>query len=312
MSAVRMHTSGEDAGDPHTPMTQTLNQYAHDTRDAQTEGAVVLLLGLSLAICGSAVWGDFGGVTCKRRLTYSPDNRAFSIWGLIWLWFVVSNFAQLGGVALGWQDVRPSFVTNALMATSHALCAPWAYFFGHADSPHTDRGLFIAAIVLVSAATLAVTAVAEAGVMRGERSSAAVLLVGTPYALYAGWMCVAAALNLGIVALLPWPPARHIVAVAEAGAEAETATKALQECVAHRSSYSIFSAAPPGFESRVPLVIVSVVSVLALAIPSPILPLPALWATFNMYGTVYTRTAFVLAALASGCAGLLVAYDPLA
>ena len=305
----RFGTPGADTGDPSAPYLQTLDEYARDPRDAQTEGAVLLLLGVSLAIGSSMLWGDYGGVTCTRRLTYSPDKRAFGVaWFTIWSWLFVSIFAQLGGAALQWEDVRPSFVANAITGTAHALLAPWAYFFGAYDAPDHRRSFALAAVLLTSSAALAVAGLAEAAVLRGrERSAAQFLLVAVPYALFAGWLCIASALNIGILALQayrPHSPRRALVVDEVPG----TLDAPPRPC-APRPRYSILTAAPPGFESRVPLLLAAVVGAFALAVPSPVLPVPAVWAVSNMYGSRWSRAALLVALVSIGAAAALVGLD---
>ena len=309
----RFGTADAQAGDPSAPYLQTLDEYAHDPRDAQTEGAVLLLLGLSFAIGSSMLWGDYGGVTCTRRLTYSPDRRAFGLaWFTIWSWMFVSIFAQLGGTALGWEDVRPSFVANVITGTAHALLAPWSYFFGASDAPDHRRSFALAALTLTSSATLAIGGLAEAGVLRGpgrERSTAQFLLVAVPYALFAGWLCIAAALNVGILALQAHRPHASAPRRALVVDEVPGTFDAPPRPCAPRPRYSILTAAPPGFETRVPLLLAVGVGVFALAVPSPVLPVPAVWAVSNMYGSKWSRAALLVALASIGAAAALVGLD---
>ena len=258
MDDTRFHTAGADARATRTRRGSSRTRSTCTTRaTTRRREAVWLFVGVSVAIGSSAVWGDYSGYKCRRKLLYAPDRRAFGwAWLTIWGGMFVSIFAQLGGglPLAGRTCGRASWPTRSA-GTVHALCAPWAFFFGKAGAHDPEGRYQIAAVILVNAAALALLGLTEAGVWRGatdEISAAQVLLVELPYALFAGWLCVAAALSLGIAAQRS--PRAQVDGEGEGEGEGLTPCRRAPE-----QRYSILTAATPAQLTAVPLVVTAVV-----------------------------------------------------
>ena len=200
-----------------------------------------------------------GYTACAWRLSYSPRSPAFGIWGLIYLWTLVSI-----GLQLAHGYTAPTYIgepqSNYLIAASWTVVGFWGQTFGRgADA---DRPAFIgfAAFILVAAAMLALGAV---GIEQSWRSHNPwkMVGVGVPYALFAGWLCVAAALNIGI---------------AYAAATKEPDPRST------RGRYRRAWESDPVVDSWVPLLVACAVSIGGFLFPDPVLVLPAAWGVWNM------------------------------
>ena len=204
-----------------------------------------------------------GDVACAWRLSYSPKGPAFGIWGVIYLWTLTSIILQL---AHGYS--APTYIgepqSNYLMAFTWLLVGIWGVTFGRGAEDDVPGFIGLSAFVLVAAAMLSLGAV---GIEQSWRSRNPWKMagVGAPYALLAGWLCVAAAANVGIaIKAATTPP--------DPRCTRGRYRRAWEEDPVDTSSGSAW----------VPLVLASTVSVGAFLIPDPVLTLPIAWAVWNM------------------------------
>lgn len=204
-----------------------------------------------------------GNVACAWRLSYSPKAPAFGIWGVIYLWTVGSAVLQL---AHGY--LAPTYVgepqANYLMGAAWIVVGAWGLTFGRGAEEDIPGFIGVAAFVLVSAAMLALGAVSIEQSWR-SRDPWKIVGVGVPYSLFAGWLIVAAAANIGIAIKAATEPP-------DARCTRGRYRRQWEEDPIDASSGS----------SWVPLGLAIAASVGAVLLPDPVLVLPVAWAIWNM------------------------------
>lgn len=205
-------------------------------------------IGASLA--SNALFGrHIGGAT--PALSITPHSAAFAIWGLIYP-------ALLGLVALQWRQ-QVSERANALLSAALFCCAAWTPLF----TRNTTNALAAAAVALTAAATLSCCAVVA---LPNRRNLGAPLAVELVASIFAGWLCLAAALSVAIA----------LRARGVDGGEAQLLTIVVCACVA-----------------------------LALAAKKPFVLLPVLWGVAFMPPTREVLACVVLTAVAAVLAFVL-------
>lgn len=229
---------------------------------------------------------NIGGVACAWRLSYSPARAAFLIWSVIYLSTFLSALLQLLNELDGVELCTAAPWANTLWAYAWLLCALWPCVFGRRNR----AAIVLAACVLVSAAICAVGAVSVDHAWRRKRV-ACVALVGVPMSLFAGWLCTAAALGVGIAFAAN--------------------TRAPDACENDLRDYNTRVWADPAdarsWESWVPLALAAVLSAGAFLLPDPVLPLPLMWAVFWMRGHLRNWLALeVLAVTVVACCVAIV------
>lgn len=245
-------------------------------------GPGLLLLSIGWSLVANAWFGkNIGTVGRVYRIPWSPGRRAFGIWGLIYAWSFASVVFQL---LFNLNDdifYCAPFRVNGLVASAWVLAGLWVVLF----SPERLR---IAAIVLVAAAGCMLTAVIldrgwwpdddEAG---GKVAAARVLTVTVPNGLLGGWLLVAASLNLAYV----------VEAMVSQKPVAGVSTVTREQCRAMRYQQSIdddeYNNANNNAAFKIswsnvkiwgpPAALSSVATTLAIALPDPLLALPAAW-----------------------------------
>jgi hypothetical protein len=162
-------------------------------------GPTVYLLGM--AVCVGFIWitgNVIGDVSCRYRLSYSPRNGAFGIWGVIFPWHFASIFFQfLANIAPN-TFYASKFETNVMIGISWAASGVWTFFFSTSDSPDPSAGLGFAAFFLLVAAVSAFSAVFLEGGFQPGASVAQILTCSIPFSILAAWLTVAASINMGV------------------------------------------------------------------------------------------------------------------
>lgn len=184
----------------------------------------LLASGLSSAVSTTSI----GVVSADRRLAITPRGGAFRIWFPIYLLLISS-------VVYAAQNETQQLTPAVLIAAAELLSALWVPLF----LANTRASLLAAAATLVAAAAAAVMAVFR---VQPAFSLAApwgkTLCVDVSFALFAGWLCCAAVLGIGIAV----------------------------------QSYGVVT------PRWVLLLLAAGVAALAIASRNPVLPLPCLWA----------------------------------
>lgn len=250
-------------------------------------GPSAQLFGCGSSILANWIWGRMiGDVACGWRLAYSPDGPAFGIWGVIYIWTALSILFQFLTNMNDTTWYCAPFGANALMGGAWLACSLWIWFFSLADSKNVRDGLGWAALCLVTAAGCALSAVIW------ERSWAAetielvrILTVGVPYALFAGWLTVAASLSVGVYVA--------------------SETRDPDENCEKEDELRILRA--EGNDRYVPLVVAVAVFAVGVGLPDPVLFVPLGWGVFWMVATVPTRAALGVAVIGAGVATARVA-----
>ncbi|MGZ0213626.1 MAG: hypothetical protein ACKVI4_14235, partial [Actinomycetales bacterium] len=254
-------------------------------------GPIVLLFGLGVAILMSLIFGrQMGDVACAWRVSYSPSRNAFSIWGLIFAWLMASVVEQLL-VPLNFDGVYAASAWNNMLAgTGLAAAGCWVVVFGCSRREDRKAGLVVSALFLLSSTWCAVGASVLEYSWRGF-DPLRILFVGVPFSLFAGWMCVASALGIGIaVVSMRYEPDYR--------------------CIDADRTYDMFTCpqlAPTlaaGLGGWVPLLLSLPMTVTAVVLPDPILPLPLLWGIYYMRGHRKNRIAMCL--LSGACAAAVM------
>lgn len=205
-----------------------------------------------------------GDVACAWRVSYSPKSGAFGIWGVIYTYTLASIIMQL---AHGY--LAPTYIgepqANYLIGLAWTVTGLWGQTFGRGADDDRPAFIVLSAFFLVSAAMLALGAVS---IEQSWRSGDVwkMVGVGVPYALFAGWLTVAAAVNIGIaVVSTRQPPDPRCT-------QGRYYRRAWEEDPVDATSPS----------SWVPLGIAIVISVAAFLLPDPVLVTPVAWAIYNM------------------------------
>lgn len=148
-------------------------------------GTSLLTNGFMRQSSGTA--STIGSISDSRRLDITPRDGAFSIWAAIYSLLIFS------AVYAGFQsvDLPPAI----LIAVAEVLTAVWVPLFLH----NSQASLVASAAVLVTAAIVATVAVLQAGplAIKGDPWMRTVA-VPMSFGMFAGWLCCAAVLSVGI------------------------------------------------------------------------------------------------------------------
>lgn len=140
-----------------------------------------------------------GAVSARYPTLLTPAGYAFSIWGLIFLALTVYAVWQLLPAQRPVQ--LPDAVAKPLTMASVATAA-WVVLFAYE---------LLAVSVLVMLLILGALIVAFGRVRRRVRAAVAPRWVSIPFALYLGWISVAAVINVTIgLRTLGWHPADNV------------------------------------------------------------------------------------------------------
>lgn len=260
-------------------------------------GPLTVLSAMFMSMASSAIWSrNVGETSCGWRVSYSPDGRAFGIWGLIYAYTFGSVVAQCTGlvVVLEWW-------TNFLWALAWVGCAFWVPLF---DAEY-KRALLSAAIVISLAAGCALGGVWHAQLWNADTAEQRLrqLAIGAPLILLAGWLFTATSIGWGITFKAYEPGAYATCVPVPPKRQDETQQQyRYRRRVLYRESYT----KAPVVISLVPLMLAIVLGGLAVAIPAPGLTTPLLWAVLNLRGfpsVVYV--ASVVVALCGSALGVL-------
>lgn len=159
-------------------------------------GPWVLLAGFVFAIVLNYQSDGIGYVACAWRISYSPTSEAFRIWPLIYIWTTASIIMQLAhGFAAPTYIGMPH--ANYLMGGAWVVVGVWGPIFTRGQDDDRPAYIMMAAFILVAAATLATASVSLEQSWRSHNYWN-IIGVGVPYALTAGWLIVAASVNVGL------------------------------------------------------------------------------------------------------------------
>ena len=162
---------------------------AHSQRDQMKEEALLLGIGVLVSLLASAshLGRQIGAASRERTLTVTPRSGAFAIWGVIYTGLVVS---------VGYAALRPVSTAAAVaIFAAELMTAVWVPLFVH---KHRFAPVASSAALLLAAGAACV-AVFASGPLRGATTTLPrAVCTQVPFALFAGWLCCAAFLNVGI------------------------------------------------------------------------------------------------------------------
>ena len=255
-------------------------------------GPMSLLLGLGVAVLLSVVFRrSFGDVACAWRVSYSPYGRVFVIWPVIFAWTLVSIAYQLS-TGWGWDKAYAAQPwNNMLNGLAFFGSGMWLVVFSCSRNADARSGLVVSASFLLAVTWCAVgAAVQEASWRRLDPYQ--IVGIGVPFALFAGWTCVASALGVGVAvnAILSRPDYRCFD------------SKELDVYDMMTEANEVDQSAPG---SWVPLVLSFVVGGGALLVPDPVLPIPLAIAVYHMKGHMKNRLALYISVSCVCVAGAL-------
>jgi len=250
-------------------------------------GPVVLLIGLGLSVLGNWLYGGMiGDVSCRYRLSYSPRNGAFIIWSVVYPYMTASVFFQFLYSFDSNSFYVARFWSNLLLFVAWTASGAWTFFFGTGDSPNPEVGLGFATFFLLLAAITALSAVFVEQGFRADASWTRILTVSIPFSLYAGWLIVAASINVGIFVTISLN---------------STDTTALCERDPNSRSEPLIPDPRGWVEASLPLVLAVGVSIISITQLDFVLVLPVIWAIVFMKKRVIEYIA-----IAVGCLSLAV------
>ena len=239
-------------------------------------GPLAVLSATILSLLSSAIWSrNVGETSCAWRTNYSPDGRAFVIWGIIYVGAIVVTVAQLTAT-FGVFD----WGVNLLWGLAWTCCALWVPLFD-AESP---SALLAAMVAIVAGAGFATVAawmsqiwILEPGEPPDKRLQQ--LALGWPLTLLAGWLTAASAINVGIALMANDATASQpCVKVNPRRSDESEGDYRNRRRVLYREAY----ASAPVQPSFVPLLLAAAVAGLSMLIRDPLYPLPLAWAILNL------------------------------
>jgi len=255
-------------------------------------GPVLLLFGLGVSVLGNSVWGGtIGNVSCRYRLSYSPYNEAFGIWLVIYPWFFACVFFQFFYRFDPIKFYVAKFSSNLCMCVSWASSGAWTFFFGTGDSPNPEIGLGMATFFLLLAATTAMSAVFIEQGFRVDSTITQIFTVSIPFSLYAGWLIVAASINVGIFITIQRTNDTDTIGLCE-----RSPTNPSQPDIPNPRSW---------IDASLPLVLATAVSVVSVSQSDPVLLVPIVWAIALMKRDTIKIVSICLAALSWGVSVVL-------
>jgi hypothetical protein len=255
-------------------------------------GPLAVLNALILSLLSSSIWSrNVGETSCAWRVTYSPDGRTFSIWLILYLGTVWSVVTQLTN-----QVPVFDWLVQLLWGIAWGCCALWTPLFD-AESPGALRA---AAFLLVTAAACATAAVALADYWvidehAPERQRSDQTTLGWPLSAFAGWLAVAAAINIGVAHKAANSDASACVRVEPRRRDETERDYRRRRRVLYREAYAKSSIRI----SLVPVVLAVGVGGLAAFLRDPIYPLPLMWALLNLAG--FPSCEYLMALVLCGC-----------
>lgn len=249
---------------------------------AYVAGPLAVLSSTILSLLSSAIWSrNVGETSCAWRTSYSPDGRAFAIWGAIYIGTVTVAIAQLTGnvPVFDWG-------VSLLWSLSWTCCSLWVPLFD-AESPGALLAAMLAILLGAACATgaswfsemwrLDSATGASSGVSSDQRLQHVVL--GLPLTILAGWLTAASAINVGIA----WKANNsnasktcvRIAAKKDGESESEYRNR---RRVKYREAYAL----APVQSSIVPLLLAAGVGLLSFLMRDPVYPVPLIWAILNL------------------------------
>jgi hypothetical protein len=263
----------------------TLNTTLHTDRpEVAWIGPMAVLAALLFSFAAGRVWDRLVGETaCRWRVAYAPDNRIYAIWALLYGGGIVAVLLQWLALALPRELAVLDWWTNLGWAGAWVAGGLWVIVFAREAGCH----FWASAVVLACGAASAVVALWSEGAWRAGRSDvrAAAIVTSAPLALLAGWLLVAASLNVGIAIRAtsgtpedcqPYYGAVRRITFRTEQQQRRIVWRALEREEAARNGAQESSLA------RAPLVLIAlVVAALAFVAYEPLLPLPLLlrWAS---------------------------------
>jgi hypothetical protein len=256
-------------------------------------GPLFTLACLLLSVASSSFFGmNIGETSCRYKLDYSPDSRAFGIWSIIYTGCVVVCVLELTGTV-------PVLRSDVFFwwGGCWVCCGLWVPLFN-------DENLWLLAGALVAIGSGAATASAGSAVagawvpVNGSLSIAPALT--WPLSLLAGWLLTATSLNVGILLKAADPDSDKtcIFIPTQKVGESNRLFQARRRALIREANS--LSPAVVAFEVWVVAFVVAAVTIVAR---DPVLALPAVWAIGNMKAWPSWEYAYAMLVCALGAAG---------
>lgn len=256
-------------------------------------GPLFTLVCLLVSVASSSFFGmNIGETSCRYKLDYSPNPRAFGIWSIIYTGCVVVCVLELTGTI-------PVLRSDVFFwwGGCWLCCGLWVPLFD-------DRNLWLLAGALVAIGSGAATASAGSAVagawvpVKGSLSIAPVLT--WPLSLLAGWLITATSLNVGILLKAADPNSDKTCVRIPPQKPTESDRQFREKRRALIREANALSPAVVAFEVWVVAFVVAAVTMVAR---DPVLPLPAAWAIRNMKAWPSWEYGYAMLVCALGAAG---------
>lgn len=262
-------------------------------------GPLFTLACLLVSVASSAFFGmNIGETSCRYRLDYSPNGRAFGIWAVIYAGCVVVCVLEMTGIV---QVL--DFSVFLWWGVCWLCCGLWVPLFN-------DRSIWLLAGALVaigSGAAAASVGVAVAGAWVPVGStlgptkvlSLAPALVW-PLGLLAGWLITATSLNVGILFKAADTEADKTCVFIPPQKPMESAR---QFRARRRALIREADARAPAVVAFEVWVVAFVVAVVTMVARDPVVAVPAIWAIGNMKAFPSWEYLYAFLVCALGAAG---------
>ena len=252
-----------------------------DVRWRTVAGPLFVIAAIAFSLVANSLLGRKIEVTARFwHVSFSPSKRVSVVWGIIYVWLSISEILQL---LSGVHDelYAAALGSNALIAASFVFCGLWVVVFGAANG---RVSIFASALILAAATACAAAAsVAESGLWRNG-SLVEITTVSAPFDIFAGWLIVAFVLNVGIAVSAALHPHPDTSLCEGTGLRPDQPGR----------DFTIFDRAQPVDRSSVPLILAVFVSVCAIFIGSPVLPLPSVFLLYHTRGHFKTVLGCVI------------------
>ena len=265
-------------------------------------GPIVNVIGLTVCVLVLAlVRSDIYELSCKYAVSYSPRNGIFGIWILIFTWSFVSVMCQFLHAFFPIELYVAKFATNAFVCGAWIFSALWVVFFTRVSLLNPVYGVGGAAACLLLAASCGVSAELYEDGFSHNSTAAQIGIVSAPNSVFAGWLAVAASVNVGLFVNSLVQPAERLPLCQvqqrsrEGSREGSRRGRRGSAAVAKQTSW--IPNARSCIEASVPLLLVAFVSAFAVWRRDFVVGLPLLGALFFLKENVVRTISIVVSAV---------------
>lgn len=229
-----------------------------------------------------------GNTSCTFEVSFSPSGGAFGIWGPIYVFSLLTIADQIHLRSTHSKEYD-TVVPNICHGFAWLFAALWTPTFTttvdlkgtKAPSP---MALAVSAVFLCCTASLSTVAVFCSSAWRRSSDGQFRWITGVAFGLLAGWTLLAASLNIAIAY--------------KANDGVDDVLCNLESDDDVQDSYNIFGTINRAYVTPVPFVLATIISLVAVLLPNPIIALPLLWALYFIRPSYFNYIAVMLCVIA--------------